>query len=77
MAFRCRICGCDAFEQVTVRRADGTLYRSSLLACSGCSGVFTDPERFSRPTEPPARVVSAPHWESRRTASRNRPDGDR
>lgn len=49
MSFRCRLCGSDRFEQVTVRRADGSLYRSALLACAGCSLVFTDPDRFAQP----------------------------
>jgi hypothetical protein len=77
MSFRCRLCSCDAFEPVTVRRADGSLYRSTLLACRGCSIVFTDPERFTRPTDPPASMVSPPQWESRRTAARRGHDRDR
>jgi hypothetical protein len=77
MPFRCRICSCDAFEQVTVRRADGSIYRSTLLACHGCSAVFTDPERFSRPSDPPARVASPPQWESRRSVARRNHDHDR
>jgi hypothetical protein len=76
MAFRCRICSCDAFEQVTVRRADGSVYRSALLACRGCSAVFTDPERFSKPPGSPGKVVSPPQWQSRRTVARRDPDRD-
>jgi len=77
MPFRCRICSCDVFEQVTVRRADGSIYRSALLACRGCSTVFTDPERFSKPRDPPSRVASPPQWESRRTVARRDPNQDR
>jgi hypothetical protein len=77
MTFRCRVCCCDAFEQVTVRRPDGTVYRSTLLACRGCSTVVTDPERFSSPPDPPVRVVSPPQWESRRTVTRREHDWDR
>jgi len=54
MSFRCRLCGSDVFEQVSVRRPDGSLYRSALLACGGCSAVFTDPERFA------ARILARP-----------------
>jgi len=70
MPFRCRICACESFEQVTVRRPDGTLYRSALLACSGCSIVFTDPVRFSRPADSPPRSASPLRWESRRSTAR-------
>jgi hypothetical protein len=74
MPFRCRICSGDAFEPVTVRRPDGSLYRSALLACRGCSAVFTDSVRFSTPSDPPATVVSPPQWESRRTIARREHD---
>jgi len=77
MPFRCRLCSCDAFDAVTVRRPDGSMYRSALLACRGCSAVFTNAGRFSRPTEPPATVVSPPQWESRRTLARREPDRNR
>ncbi len=77
MPFQCRLCSHDSFEQVTVRRPDGSLYRSALLACGRCSAVFTDPERFSRPPDPPARVLSSPQWESRRTVARRREEPSR
>jgi hypothetical protein len=77
MPFRCRVCSCEAFEPVTVRRPNGSIYQSALLACRGCSAVFTDPERFSRPPDPPARVVSPPQWESRRTVARRQPGSTR
>jgi hypothetical protein len=71
MPFRCRVCSSDAYDAVTVRRPDGTVYQSTLLACHGCSTVFTDPVRFSNPTDPPpGQIVCVPRWESQRTAAR-------
>jgi hypothetical protein len=52
MAFRCPLCRSTAHEAVTVRRRDGSIYVSSLLKCAGCSVVFADAERFSRPQAP-------------------------
>ena len=74
MPFRCRVCASESFEQVTVRRPDGSLYRSALLACSGCSIVFTDPVRFSRPTDSPLSTASPLRWESRRSSARRERD---
>jgi len=71
MRFRCRICSSDAYELVTVRRPNGTVYRSTLLACCGCSTVFTDAARFTKPPDPPTgQVLSSPQWESRRSVGR-------
>jgi uncharacterized Zn finger protein len=52
MPFRCPLCRSTTHEAVTVRRRDGSIYVSSLLKCAGCSVVFTDAERFSRPQAP-------------------------
>src|SRR5271165_3507745 len=52
MPFRCPLCRSTAYQGVTVRRRDGSLYVSALQQCAGCSVVFTDAERFSRPPEP-------------------------
>lgn len=72
MTFRCPTCDARAYEAVSVRRPDGTLYRSnSLFACAGCSQVFTDPSRFSAP--PPSgsqEALELRGWESRRTAAK-------
>jgi len=70
MPFRCRLCRAESYEPVTVRRPDGSLYRSTLLACVGCSAVFLDPDRFSLNPPPLAEPVAHPQWESRRTAAR-------
>ena len=72
MAFRCPLCDSTRYEPVTVKRPNGTLYRSeSLFSCTGCSTAFTDPGRFSRP--PPRgsqEPVQLQGWESRRTVAR-------
>ena len=71
MPFRCRLCSSDLYDPVAVRRPNGTVYQSSLLACRGCSAVFTDAARFSKPPDPATRQVIAPQsWESRRTSAR-------
>jgi len=72
MAFRCPLCDSTGYEPVTVRRPNGTLYRSeSLYSCGGCSAAFTDPSRFSRP--PPSAAQEPTDlrgWQSRRTLAR-------
>ena len=73
MSFRCPHCNSSRYEPVSVKRPNGTIYRSdSLLACQGCSLVFTDPVRFSRPPPSPSSSDAIPSstWESRRTAAR-------
>ncbi|HUO80347.1 MAG TPA: hypothetical protein VMU00_09410 [Steroidobacteraceae bacterium] len=71
MGFRCRSCDSTRYAPVTVTRPDGTLYRSSLYACEGCSTVFTDPARFSRlPPSDPSESVERRGWESRRTVAK-------
>jgi hypothetical protein len=49
MSFRCPTCDSTRYGGVTVTRPNGTVYRSSLFTCEGCSAVFTDPSRYSRP----------------------------
>lgn len=71
MGFRCRSCDSTRYAPVTVTRPDGSLYRSSLFACAGCSAVFTDPARYSRP--PPSgsqESLERRGWESQRTLAR-------
>jgi len=72
MSFRCPICDSTRYEPVTVRRPNGSSYRSeSLFTCGGCSAAFTDPSRFSRP--PPSgsqESIEMRGWESRRTLAR-------
>jgi hypothetical protein len=72
MAFRCPLCNSTGFEPVTVRRPNGTLYRSdSLYSCNGCSAAFTDPTRFTRPPSSGAQEsLELRGWQSRRTLAR-------
>ncbi len=68
MSFRCPTCDATRYASVTVTRPNGTVYRSSLFTCEGCSAVFTDPARYSRP--PPSgsqESLERRGWESRRT----------
>ena len=67
MPFRCPVCRSTRHEAVTVRRRDGSVYVSSLLKCAGCSVVFADAERFSRPQAPgqpgaPSGTPTAPDF---------------
>jgi hypothetical protein len=63
MTFRCPLCRSTAHEPVTVRRRDGSIYVSSLQKCAGCSVVFADAERFSRPAAPSRSATpSAPDF---------------
>src|SRR5262245_34499997 len=59
--FLCRICGSREYERVVVRRRDGRPYDTAFYACMGCTTMFGDPERFSKPP-PPQKVtrVDAP-----------------
>ena len=71
MEFRCPSCESRRYAPVTVTRPNGTVYRSSLYTCEGCSLVFTDPARFSRP--PPSGSQEARErrgWESHRTLAK-------
>ena len=74
MSFRCPTCNSTRYGPVTVTRPNGTVYRSSLFSCDGCSAVFTDPARYSRP--PPSgsqESLERRGWESQRTmAARSR-----
>jgi hypothetical protein len=68
MRFRCPTCASTRYAAVTVTRPNGTVYRSSLYTCEGCSAVFTDPSRYSRP--PPSgsqESLERRGWESQRT----------
>jgi hypothetical protein len=72
MSFRCPNCDSSRYDAVTVKRPNGTVYRSeSLFTCGGCSAVFTDPARFSRP--PPSgsqESMELRGWESHRTLAK-------
>jgi hypothetical protein len=49
IAFRCPICSCTSFERI----ASATQHRRAVFACSGCSALFADPERFANKGPPP------------------------
>lgn len=46
--FRCPNCKSVSFQQVTVRRPDGTIYVTSFFACTVCTTMFLDPIAFTR-----------------------------
>jgi hypothetical protein len=76
MSFRCPGCDSARYAPVTVTRPNGTVYRSSLYACEGCSTVFTDPARFSRPPPSGSReALEHRGWESHRTLAKRSRDG--
>lgn len=35
------------FSEVSVRRADGRMYRTEFYQCAGCSAMFIDPVKFT------------------------------
>jgi len=45
--WRCRICSFNRWHVVSVKRKNGSLYETSFYACSGCSAMFLNRERFS------------------------------
>lgn len=45
--FACPICRSGLFAEVSVRRPNGTLYRTQFYQCSGCTAMFTDPVKFT------------------------------
>jgi hypothetical protein len=44
--FRCRVCGCDRYVVIEVRR-DGKWVRTPFFKCCGCSVMFEDPLDFA------------------------------
>ena len=45
--WKCRLCGCDRWHHVSVRRKNGAIYQTSFYACSACSVMFLNPAQFN------------------------------
>jgi hypothetical protein len=45
ISFQCRVCQCRDYVAVGKSRLGARFY-----ACAGCSGVFMDPAKWSRPS---------------------------
>ena len=63
--WRCRVCGFDRWHVVSVKKKNGALYRTAFYACSGCSGMFLNPEQWNEhgnaaPNIEMPRVVALP-----------------
>lgn len=54
--FLCRTCGSRDYERVIVRKRDGRPYDTPFYACMGCTTMFGDPVKYSKP--PPAVKVT-------------------
>lgn len=54
--FLCRTCGSRDYERVIVRKRDGRPYDTPFFACMGCTTMFGDPTKYSKP--PPAVKVT-------------------
>jgi hypothetical protein len=54
--FLCRICGSRDYEKVIVKKRDGRPYDTPFFACMGCTTMFGDPTKYSKP--PPAVKVT-------------------
>lgn len=47
MAFKCPVCACIGYNRVVVLRPNGRRYETSFFACSNCTAMFLDPDRFT------------------------------
>jgi transposase len=46
--FRCPLCSSNVYEQVMMRRPDGSSAATQSFQCAGCTVVFRDAARFTR-----------------------------
>jgi len=44
--WRCRLCGCECYHPVSVRRKDGTRYQTPFYSCGGCTVLFMNDRQF-------------------------------
>jgi hypothetical protein len=78
-AFRCPICRSGAFQDVQVKRPDGSTYKTDFRQCSGCSVMFRDSVKFTlfEPYTAPKKSEAERRQEAKRLEFFCRGEGDR
>jgi hypothetical protein len=58
--WRCRLCGFDRFDRVSVLRKNGVRYETAFFACSGCSVMFVNDRQFDAASTAAPSVAMPP-----------------